>query len=325
MIRRFQLPLIAAAVLFCTARLTADTGSPKTFDSNGVKIRYTVEGKGEPVLLIHGFAANADFNWRNPGVVKALADKYQVITIDNRGHGQSGKPHDVTKYGEEMAEDAVRLLDHLGIKKAHVVGYSMGGMITAKLLTTHPDRLLTATLGGHGGLKDGDDVSRLDVLAQSLENGKGFGPLFIALTPKGKPQPSEEQIAATNKVLLAMNDAKALAAVVRSWKGLTVSDDKLKANKVPTLVLLGELDPLKKGVDALEGRLSNYQVVVISGADHMDAPSKEQFKSELKSFLAAHGANGKATNTNGASTNGDASEDGKVKTRKKFEPAPSKD
>ena len=64
------------------------------FDSNGVKIHYTVEGKGEPVILVHGFAANADANWRVPGITEALAKEYQVICLDNRGHGLSDKPHE---------------------------------------------------------------------------------------------------------------------------------------------------------------------------------------------------------------------------------------
>jgi pimeloyl-ACP methyl ester carboxylesterase len=327
MTRRRLIPLAALALLFCSTRLWAEAPTaptPSTFDSNGVKISYTVEGKGEPVLLIHGFAANGDFNWRRPNVIKALAEKYQVITIDNRGHGKSEKPHDTAKYGEEMAEDAIRLLDHLGIKKAHVVGYSMGGMITAKILTSHPDRLLSATLGGHGGLKQGDDVSRLEVLAESLDSGKGFAPLFEALNPKGKPPMPKQQMEELNKQLLSINDPKALAAVVRSWKGLVVSDEKLKANKVPTLVLIGELDPLKKGVDALEGRLTNYHVVVINGADHMDAMRKEQFVSELKSFLAANAANSQAADANRA-TNGAATNGTPAKARQKTVPAPTKD
>ncbi len=293
--RRLLSPLVACAVLFGTARLYADAGAPAvkngTFDSNGVKIHYTVEGKGEPVLLIHGFSASADLNFRMPGVIKALAGNYQVIAIDNRGHGQSEKPHDPAKYGEEMAEDAVRLLDHLGIKKAHVVGYSMGGMITAKLLTTHPDRLLTATLGGHGGLKAGDNTAVLEKLADDLDSGKGMGALLVALTPAGQKPPTQEAIDAANKRILSLNDPKALAAVVRSWKGLMVSDAKLRENKVPTLALIGETDPLKKGVDALEGKLPNLKVVVIKGADHMTAFARPEFVKELKDFLAAHGAN----------------------------------
>jgi pimeloyl-ACP methyl ester carboxylesterase len=302
--RRSLMPLVACAFLLSTAPLRAEKPAGQSFDSNGVKIHYTVEGKGEPVLLIHGFAASGDLNWRNAGVIKALADHYQVITIDNRGHGASEKPHDPTKYGEEMVEDAVRLLDHLGIKKAHVVGYSMGGMITAKLLTTHPDRLLTATLGGHGGLKEGDDTATLEKLADSLDAGKGLAPLIIALNPPGKPLPTQQQIDERSKMLLSRNDAKALAAVVRGWKGLMVSNEKLKANKVPTLALIGELDPLKRGVDALEGKMNNVQIVVIKGTDHMTAFGNEQFAKELNTFLAAHSATA-ANGTNGTNgTNG---------------------
>ncbi len=315
--RRLLFALVGCAALLASATLHAE-GTNKTFDSNGVKIYYTDEGQGEPVLLIHGFTASGDMNWRLPGVVKGLAGKYRVITIDNRGHGKSEKPHDPAKYGEEMAEDAVRLLDHLGIKKAHVVGYSMGGMITAKLLTTHPDRLLTATLGGHGGLKQGDDTIRLQALADSLDSGKGFGPLFVALTPKGKAPPTAEQIEQTNKRLLAVNDAKALAAVVRSWKGLMVSDAKLKENKVPTLALIGELDPLKKGVDDLEGKLPDLKVVVIKGADHMNAFARPEFVTELKAFLAAHGAGSNGTDNAAAAKPA-------TKKRPLRVPVPSKD
>src|SRR5262249_23548091 len=161
-------------------------------------IRYIVEGKGEPVLLIHGFTINLDRNWQMPGIVKELGKDYQVIALDNRGHGKSDKPHDPKKYGLEMAEDAVRLLDHLQIKKVHIVGYSMGGVITAKLLVTHPDRMLTATLGGHGGIKEGSDTSFYDQLADSLDQGKGMGALIVRLTPPGQPPPSDEQVKQIN-------------------------------------------------------------------------------------------------------------------------------
>src|SRR2546422_8276919 len=103
------------------------------FDSNGVKIRYIVEGQGEPVLLIHGFTVDLDTQWRLPGIIASLSKDHHVIAFDNRGHGKSDKPHDAKAYGLEMVEDAVRLLDHLHIKKAHVAGYSMGGMIVCKL------------------------------------------------------------------------------------------------------------------------------------------------------------------------------------------------
>jgi pimeloyl-ACP methyl ester carboxylesterase len=142
-------------------------------------------------------------------------------------------------------------------------------------------------------------MGRMAPLVESLEAGKGITPLLVALNPKGKPLP-QQQIDQMNALMSSINDQKALAAVVRSWKGLMVTDEKLKANKVPTLALIGELDPLKVGVDALEGKLPNLKVVVIEGADHMDAMRNPKFVKELKAFLAEHGAAANGTNgTNG--------------------------
>jgi pimeloyl-ACP methyl ester carboxylesterase len=257
------------------------------FDSNGVKIRYTVEGKGEAVLLIHGFTANIEIQWGIPGILPILAKKYQVIAFDNRGHGKSGKPHDVKKYGMEMVEDAVRLLDHLKIDKAHVVGYSMGAMLTSKLMVTHPERLLSATLGGAGALRDGVRVPLFEALADSLEQGKGVGPLIVALAPPGAPKPSAERIKLMNTFVTLTNDTKALAAVVRSWKYLGVSDEKLKANRVRVLGIVGSKDPLKTNLHEMKGRLSCLDaIILIPDADHIDAPAKPEFLRSLQRFLA---------------------------------------
>lgn len=119
------------------------------FDSGGTQIRYTIDGEGEPVILVHGYRANGDMNWRMPGVTRLLANGYRVITIDNRGHGKSEEPRD-DRYGIEMVNDVVRLMDHLQLKDAHLAGYSMGGMITIKLLTLHPERVRSAVIGGMG-------------------------------------------------------------------------------------------------------------------------------------------------------------------------------
>jgi pimeloyl-ACP methyl ester carboxylesterase len=273
---------LACWLLVLPARGRTEEGS---FDSGGVKIRYLVEGRGEPVLLIHGLTTNAEGQWGMAGILKALAKDYRVIALDNRGHGKSGKPHDPKKYGTEMVEDAVRLLDHLKIDKVHVVGYSMGAIITLKLLATHPDRLLSATLGGSGGIRAGAMPFRFEALAESLEQGKGIGPLLEMLTPAGKPKPTAEEIKEINERLEATHDVKALAAVLRGMKDLAVSDEKLKANRVPTLALIGELDPLKKSVDELKGRMGHLQIVVIDGADHLTAFRRPEFVKELSAFL----------------------------------------
>ena len=212
-----------------------------------------------------------------------------MIAIDNRGHGRSGKPHEPEKYGIEMVNDAVRLLDEMKIEKAHVVGYSMGGFITNKLVATHPDRLISATLGGAGWAQADDSrLSFLKTLAESLEAGKGVGPLLVELTPAGRPKPTDEQIAGVNQMLMFTNDQKALAAVIRGMTGLEVTAKQLEANKVPILSLIGEIDPLKAGVDELEKQMANLKVVVIDGADHMTAFNNPLFLTELRDFLAAH-------------------------------------
>jgi pimeloyl-ACP methyl ester carboxylesterase len=258
------------------------------FDSAGIKIHYTVEGKGEPVILVHGFSASILMNWGAPGVIKALADQYQVIALDNRGHGQSDKPHAPSAYGPEMANDVVRLMDHLGLRKAHIVGYSMGGFITNYLLATHPERFVTATLGG-AGWQDPGDAAPLEELAKSLEEGKGIGPLVVALTPKGQPPPTAQAIEAANTIFMAGNDPLALAAAARGLS-LSVLESQLRANKVPVLALIGELDPLKAGVDRMDGVVPGLQVVVIPRATHISAFAQPLFISSLKSFLAAHPA-----------------------------------
>jgi pimeloyl-ACP methyl ester carboxylesterase len=119
-------------------------------DADGVRLHYTDEGAATPVVLLHGFAVNADLNWRPPGITAALVRGFRVIALDLRGHGLSDKPHDPGRYGMEMLEDIPRLLDHPGIERAHVVGYSLGGIITLKLAATHPERLLSAAVLGAG-------------------------------------------------------------------------------------------------------------------------------------------------------------------------------
>jgi pimeloyl-ACP methyl ester carboxylesterase len=262
--------------------------SDESFDSNGVAIHYSIEGKGEPVLLIHGFAANRPLQWGFPGITKALAQHYQVVAFDCRGHGLSGKPRDPDQYGTEMVEDAVRLLDRLRIKQAHIVGYSMGGFLALKLAVLHPDRVLTLVTGG-AGWSAKTDHSFMDDLARSLELGKGISPLLIALTPPGRPKPTEDQLKFINNMFLAFNDARALAALVRSRKGLELNEEDLSKIKVPILAIVGSLDPFKAGVDALKTHVPQTQIIVIPRADHMNAFRKPEFIQGIEEFLSQHG------------------------------------
>ena len=262
------------------------------FDSAGVRVHYVVEGKGEPVVLIHGFAVDIASNWAEPGIIKGLADRYQVIAIDNRGHGRSDKPHDPQQYGVNMVSDVTRLLDHLNIQKAHIVGYSMGGNIAGVFLTDHPERVRTAILGatpwvGADGLPA--RVVWANQLAESLEQGRGIGPHIIRLTPRDERPPSAEQVEAISNMVLLRNDALALAAVMRGNARLFASEAKLRANQLPVLAIVGERDPVKTEVDNLVGALGNVKLVVIPGANHMSAFGRPEFLVALKTFLGAHG------------------------------------
>src|SRR5579863_3682919 len=208
---------LSGAILVILACVSVSIAAPQQGDflSNGVKIHYLTEGQGEPVLLIHGFSANAYINWVMPGVFGKLSKHYRVIALDNRGHGGSGKPHEVDKYGMEMVGDAIRLLDHLKVQKAHIVGYSMGGFVTGALVATHPERIVSATMGGAGWSRAEDDRTVIEAVAKSLEEGKGILPLMKALTPPGAVPPTEEQMRTRNQMLMLSNDQKALAACMR--------------------------------------------------------------------------------------------------------------
>ncbi len=120
------------------------------FNSDGVEIAYEVMGEGPPVLLIHGFASTGRVNWHETGWVKTLTGAgHMVVTFDHRGHGQSEKLYDSGRYpATEMAEDARRLLDHLGIVQADVMGYSMGARVAAFLTLRHPERVHRAVFAG---------------------------------------------------------------------------------------------------------------------------------------------------------------------------------
>jgi len=246
------------------------------------------------VLLIHGFAVDIQDQWVMPGIVKGLSDTFQVIAIDNRGHGKSDKPHDRNAYGMNMIEDPIRLLDHLKIRKAHVVGYSMGGLITSVIAALHPERLRTAVLGGMGWTPPGQDDLAIANLADSLEKGQGIGPLIRALAPVGSKPPTQAEVDMMNKYLMAKNDTMALAAVLRGMPPQP-TEAQIKANKVPVLALIGEVDPAKAGVDRLNGLMPNLKTVVIPGANHGTAHGNPEFIKNLKAFLSEHSMAGSET------------------------------
>ena len=129
-----------------TARAQDSPGS-QFFRSNGARIHYIEAGSGEPVVLLHGNTGSLE-QWLESGVFQDLAQDYRAIAFDARAHGKSDKPHDPSAYGLEVALDILRLLDHLEIERAHIIGYSMGARVVGSFMISHPERFLSAILGG---------------------------------------------------------------------------------------------------------------------------------------------------------------------------------
>lgn len=264
-------------------------GQDKFFDSNGVRIRYIEQGAGEPVVLVHGYAGAIEAKWITSGVFQQLSKNFRVIALDCRGHGKSDKPHDVKQYGQEMALDIVRLLDHLRIQKAHIVGYSMGAAITAKLLTMEPERFLTAMLGGAGGALAPTEleIKGAELMAAEVEKGS-LRTLLLVLSPKDQPRPTEEEIKQSEASLLAGNDLAALAAVVRSFVDLAITEAQVAAINAPTMAIVGTADPNIGGVNKLKKAMPKLKVVTVEGATHLNAFGRPEFIEALQEFLKAN-------------------------------------
>jgi pimeloyl-ACP methyl ester carboxylesterase len=258
------------AFVLIAAPARSQPTAPASFDSNGVQIQYVDKGSGVPVVLLHGFTGSYARHWEAPGVIDALQTAgYRAIAMDCRGHGQSGKPHDPGQYGLEMVLDVVRLLDHLHIDRAHIVGYSMGGAIANQLLVRYPARVRTATLLGAGW--EGADLTAITSLMTELADSfakRDASPLVSRVNSGSTPSAAE--VKAMSDALFARNDAEALAAVARSMPVLfDVPADRLRAVAVPVLAIVGDKDtPNVPAVKRMATVVRGLEVVELPGADH---------------------------------------------------------
>jgi pimeloyl-ACP methyl ester carboxylesterase len=220
--------------------------------SDKVKIHFMVLGKGTPVVLIHGFTGTAEGNWFTNGVAEALAKNHRVVALDCRGHGKSDKPHDSAMYGDRLWKDVIELMDHLQIDRAHIHGYSMGGMITARLLAHHPERFITASFGG-SGVREAD-------------------PAWIAKVPKDEKGPDPQEAEASKK--LAGNparDPEAFAAIRKSFQALAQNSIDLTKIEIPVLAINGEFDSPNAKTARMQRELKNFKSVILPGKSHLTA------------------------------------------------------
>ncbi len=244
-------PLVGAFTVLCLTAgcLPADDMKVDSFQAKGTKIAYLTQGKGEAVVLVHGLYSSAGINWKLTGVVDELAKTHQVIALDLPGHGISARPSDKDAYGEQMVEDIVLLLDHLKVKKAHVVGYSLGGMITGKLMAKHPDRVISAMLGGMGWFREGSFEQKM----MGKLPGGGLGPPPVFFDVVGK---------------------------------LAITEEELKKIDLPVKILVGDRD-FAKGlyVEPLQKARKDWSVVEIKDADHITCILKPSFKEEIGAWV----------------------------------------
>ena len=246
------------------------------FDSDGVSINYSDEGEGSPVVLVHGFASSLDGNYRRTGIIDALRNAgHRVIAIDCRGHGDSEKLYDPSAYdGTAMADDVLRLMDHAGLDRAGIMGYSMGGFLTASILVRHPERITRAIIAGVGDalLRPDMNRDRQGKLASAFEAaekgdideplGKGFR-MFAEATGA---------------------DVKALAAMQRANRG-GFDISALAETKVPLMILIGDKDTLVGDGAKLAAFIPDSKHVVVPG-DHLTAVIAPQLKAAVVEWFA---------------------------------------
>jgi pimeloyl-ACP methyl ester carboxylesterase len=245
----------------------------QAFSSDGVRISFIDEGAGEPILLIHGFASNIVANWRDTGWIATLTGAgRRVIALDNRGHGQSEKLYDPSRYGApSMAEDAVRLLDHLGIARADVMGYSMGARIATFLLLAHPELVRSAILAGVG--------------INLVRGMVGTGPIAKALeAPRIEDVTNDTARSFRAFAERTGGDLKALAACMRGPRE-KITPDQLGGIRASILIATGSEDVIAGSGPELANLIPGAQLFEIMGRDHMKAVGDARFKQGVLDFL----------------------------------------
>lgn len=240
--------------------------------TDGARLHYEVIGRpgGDAVLMIQGLGTDKS-GWNLQRL--AFAPSFRTIALDNRGSGRSDKPEGPYTL-EQMADDAVRVLDAAGVDRAHVMGASMGGAIAQILAVTHPDRVRSLVLActacrnhpwRHELLSEWSALAALDGMGALAHQAarwvigprslRRISPLFGWLGPLAMSQPTHAFVAQVDAILAA-EESEAV--------------ERLGELRVPTLVVVGNQDILTPRGDSedLAERIPGAELVVISGAAH---------------------------------------------------------
>lgn len=251
--------------------------------ANGIEIEYETFGPDDApaVLLINGLGSQMT-RWPAPFCEKLVARGFRAIRFDNRDVGlstwfQSGDRYTLS----DMAADAVGLLDHLKVDRAHIVGVSMGGMIAQTVAIEHPDRVLSLTsimsaTGAPGTLDSTPEAAA--VLNTPAPDPAADEEAFVAHGVRnarviGSPAYPWADAPLRERVLSDMRRAFNPKGVQRQRGAIGASGDrteKLKTLKVPTVVVHGEADPLVPlaGGQATAAAIPGAELRIIPGMGH---------------------------------------------------------
>lgn len=261
--------LWAITLLVAVSTVSAFAGEPihgYFTTSDGIKIHYVQSGdSGSHVVLIHGYTGSAEGNWYRNGIAQALAKSHRVVAIDCRNHGKSDKP---TPRGPGKAEDVIEMMDHLGIEKAHIHGYSMGGGITGRLLASHPERFITASFGG-SGIRERDAAlaeaaEALDPEGTDPDEAKSLRALRIRAAMDNGKSREEAEAAAENPPPRRRSAASGGPRISRL-------DIDLTKVSIPVLAINGELDRPYSKTQRMWRELKDFTNVVLPGKSHLTA------------------------------------------------------
>ena len=251
---------------------------------DGVQIAYRTFGAGPAVVLVHGTALSQVI-WRGFDYVRDLSADHTVITLDLRGHGRSGKPHDEAAYGmERFVADVLAVLDRLKIERAHYLGYSLGGRVGFSLADTEPERVLSliSAAGAAGNTPGAFDRVFFPGCIPTLDAADMSG--FL----QGWQAHSGSRLDPNTRAAFTANDARALAAYMRRAElDPGVPDARLAGLRTPTLLLVGTEDVERLAAARhLQAVLPAATLRVIASATHADLLRRPETRVAVQKFLA---------------------------------------
>ena len=247
--------------------------------ADNIEIYFEVVGQGIPLVMLHGFMNTLAENdkWA------PLLPGYQLILPDARGHGRSGKPRDPSAYTlAKRTSDVIALLDHLGIQKAHCMGYSMGGWVSLGLAATYPERFYAMIAGGIGPDALNPESSRMwrEPMVTAMKGGMENYCREVEAAEK-------RTMSAEERAFYLAQDHKALVAMLSLEEEIDFRHT-LANSSADLLMYVGELDMHHDSAKELCARLPHAHFLSIPGRDHGSAAEPPDFLvTEILRFLTA--------------------------------------